>query len=134
MVFPGLWRCFGYLSVREFRSNAKHRKFCRNTKTPRSLDFWGAHASSRAYFRRPAGTFFGEHSEPRCGNVPLTRTPKNTRGTRRRESRFAATRSRDILSSSVVLAGGYFPRLKLLGRYPSGESHAMPSTHRGHTR
>ena len=22
---------------------------------------------------------FGEHSEPRCGNVPLTRTPKTTR-------------------------------------------------------
>ena len=23
---------------------------------------------------------FGEHSEPRCGNVPLTRTPNTTRG------------------------------------------------------
>ena len=25
---------------------------------------------------------FDEHSEPRCGNVPLTRTPNTTRGIR----------------------------------------------------
>jgi hypothetical protein len=35
-------------------------------------------------------TLFGEHSEPRCGNVPLTRTPNTTRGTRMLPRRFGA--------------------------------------------
>jgi hypothetical protein len=40
---------------------------------------------------------FGGHSEPRCGNVPLTRTPNTTPEDAPRESRSAPTRSRDML-------------------------------------
>ena len=40
----------------------------------------GERARLACNFRRPGRKdVFGEHSEPRCGNVPLTRTPNTTR-------------------------------------------------------
>ena len=43
----------------------------------------GAHASPLPFPASAGKPLFGEHSEPRCGNVPLTRTPNITRETPR---------------------------------------------------